>query len=340
MQTRIEGEYELFLELRRDRDPKSPPVFHEKVTADIKDLAHETYIRGVLADAFPADAEDVRVRFWPSYLKEPPLVEKLSVELSAGESGPRFSLNFDTGPWSRRALRRAAELRQEGTLEEGDVCYRSLVATPNGKQPDIDPPTLQPPAITDATLEELGVDTLGEGTLMHDRPILVNQQFEREIIQKTIDSGAIETGGAVLGRMARLPEALPGTNTRIVTVLAAGVCDQRHVGSAATYEFSTDALADAAQIAKISGRCVLTTWHAHGWGCGDCNQKDEGCPLVEATYVSPADYQMAQSLFPSKATLIPISGRRYGAEGREPLLVIHGWRNGELKPMRFQRYSE
>jgi hypothetical protein len=56
--------------------------------------------------------------------------------------------------------------------------------------------------------------------------------------------------------------------------------------------------------------------------------------------VSLLDYQVLETLFPSKSTVMPIAGRKLGTEGKRPVLEIHAWRGGEMRPIRWQRYVE
>ena len=129
----------------------------------------------------------------------------------------------------------------------------------------------------------------------------------------------------------------------MVTVLSAAVVDRRHVGAPTLLTFSPEALAEGEQIAEMRGfgESVLTVYHSHMWGagCDRCNQ-NEKCVLPECTTVSIQDYQVLESLFPSKATLMPIAGRKLGAQGQRPVLEIHAWRGGEMRTIRWQRYHD
>ena len=52
------------------------------------------------------------------------------------------------------------------------------------------------------------------------------------------------------------------------------------------------------------------------------------------------DYQLLESLFPSKSTLMPIAGRKLGEPGRRPVLQIHAWRGGQMQPIPWQEYTD
>ena len=49
---------------------------------------------------------------------------------------------------------------------------------------------------------------------------------------------------------------------------------------------------------------------------------------------------LLESLFPSKATLMPIAGRKLGAPGRRPVLEIHAWRDGRMVAIPWRTYRD
>jgi hypothetical protein len=101
-------------------------------------------------------------------------------------------------------------------------------------------------------------------------------------------------------------------------------------------------LAEAAQIADLRGfgETVQTVYHTHGWknSCGRCNESPD-CPLAECN-PSLQDYQLLETLFPSKTTLMPIAGRKLGTPGRRPVLQIHAWRGGHMQPIPWTQYVD
>ena len=86
---------------------------------------------------------------------------------------------------------------------------------------------------------------------------------------------------------------------------------------------------------------MLTAYHSHGWGtgCDECNNSAE-CALPSVGLVSGDDYEVLESLFPSKATVMPISGRRLGAPGKRPVLEIHAWSGGAMRPAGWRTYTD
>jgi hypothetical protein len=124
--------------------------------------------------------------------------------------------------------------------------------------------------------------------------------------------------------------------------LSGAVFDSRHVGDQSRFLFKPEALAEAQQMCAMRGlgERVLTVFHTHGWSknCGNCNQ-NAACPLAEAT-PSLQDYQLLTTLFPGKSTLMPIAGRKLGDSARRPVLQVHAWRRGQMRPIRWQEYHD
>jgi hypothetical protein len=343
MRIEIENTHLLTCELRRKPDINDPPVSSVDVTPDLAALIDEAYTHGVLADRLPVDVEQLRVRIEPHF-SEAPRVESIDVHVATGDNGRAadFMQSFRAGPWNRSSQRRMLQLRQEGTLGEDENAFRMLLALPSDRA-DFEPPLLQPPAIVDGTLEQFGICELGVGELIPDRPLLVNARAEQDALEDCLAKGSSETGGGGIGFNVRLKEPLPHTTTRIVQVLTAYLQDRRHSGKVNEWQISPEALAEAAEVCALRGmgERVMTVIHTHGFSteCGNCNS-NANCPLAECTLVSLLDYQVLETLFPSKSTVMPIAGRKLGAEGKRPVLEIHAWRGGEMRPIRWQRYAD
>jgi hypothetical protein len=340
MRVNVANAYTYYSELHSDANRWSVPLSVEDVTRDLGQLVEETYVRGLLAEELPWNMDQLDVEIAPSWSAEP-MVKAVEVTLTTGSNGDRHrvSLTFDRGPWVRSAEHSVQKMRTEGALTENEQVYRLLAALNDGNtSKPLVPPTLVPPSIVDQPLSELGIARLGDGSLEPDRPVLVSKRLVEEVITQCESSGPTETGGAALGKNVRLLKPLPGTRTRIVTVLTAMVDDPRHTGDLTRFHISPEALIAADQIAALRGRgeFVITIVHTHGWGCGDCNQK--ACLLAEC-FPSLQDYEL-ESLFPTKALLLPIAGRMHGAPGQRPILQIHAWRGGELRPIRWQTYYD
>ncbi len=342
MHVELEGDHDLYLELRADI-ADGVPLLSRCVTADVIDLAEECYLRGVLGERLPLEYSSLRAKLKPVWAAEP-LVRELELTLTA--QTPRglqsYTQRFASGRWVRTAEAARLALIQEGTLGEDSAVYRALVAVRRQEPPQVEMPPLEPPLVTPQNLEEYGVRRLGAGGLVPDRPVLINRHMIADIIERTERAGTNEAGGAVLGKMLRLAEPLPGTTTRLVTIFSVGLADDRHVGSEASFRFSPEALAEAAQIARLRGRgeAVLTAWHSHGWlpQCANCVK--EACGFASANHVSAEDYQVLESLFSSKATLMPIAGRKPGSQAERPVVMIHHWRGGLMRPLRWQEYED
>ncbi|MBN1852630.1 MAG: hypothetical protein JW829_07890 [Pirellulales bacterium] len=335
-------EHELHLQMYLQPDAQGAPICSFNVTEDLGELIEETFTRGVLAEKFPADPATIHVNIRPIYLQEP-AVAKVQVQLVAGENGEAgtYYQDYTAGRWIRTAQWKALQLRESGRLSQDQTAYRLLVALERSSGALPEAPLLQSPPVEDSDLDAAGVRRFSEGSLESDRPVLVNARFAADAIRRCEEAGNQETGGAVLGKLIRLPQPLPGTETRIVTILASLVEDPRHVGMAAAFNFSPEGLVEAARIGELRGlgESVLTVFHSHGWSphCRNCKPK-VGCLLAKSS-PSLQDYEML-SLFPSKGTLMPIAGRKPGVQGDRPILRIFAWRGGQLKAIRWQQYED
>jgi hypothetical protein len=343
MQVFTEFPFELFTELSVDPELGAGAVYRRSVQSDLAELVEEAFVGGVLADALPADVNELRVDVAPVWDQEP-RAQGLDIRLTEqGGEGRSFTQHFATGRWMRRAQAKTWQLVEDGTLEKGVRTYVHLLAEGRDGSNGLKIPSLQPPIITEQSLEEFGVRELGDGEFCSDRPVLVNERMLEEILCFTEEAGADETGGGTLGKMIQLDQPLPGTSTRIVTVLSASLVDPRHDGQVARITFDPAALHEAAQVAQFRdrGETVLTAFHTHGWGtaCGLCNQSAT-CAIPSATHVSLDDYQVLACLFPSKATLMPIAGRKLGAPGTRPVLEIHAWRGGRMVSIPWRTYRD
>ncbi len=335
--------FELFTELSVDPELGATALHRESVQSDLADLVEETFTGGILADALPADMEGVNVAVTPGWDQEP-RAQSLDIQITEqGGEGRLFTKHFETGGWMRRAQETTRQLIEEGMLEDGTPAYVHLLAEGRDPPPGLRLPPLQAPTITEQSLDDFGVRELGGGELCPDRPVLVNERMLEEILSHTEEAGTEETGGGTLGKMIQLDQPLAGTSTRIVTLLSASLVDSRHDGTVARITFDPAALQEAAQVAQLraKGETVLTAFHTHGWGtgCGKCNQNTT-CTLPSATHVSLDDYQVLACLFPSKATLMPIAGRKLGAKGTRPVLEIHAWRGGRMVSIPWRTYRD
>ena len=340
----IECPFDLHVELRSQPDAEGTPYHRDAIAADIPGLIEETFVRGVLEDCLPSEVTGLHCSVSPVWESEP-LVQEIEIRIvtEVGAEEIRYTQRYSTGPWVRRSIALVRQLREERTLAEGASAYPVLFAEKNRTGTPISPPDFEAPVIVEESLDDFGVRALGEGSLVPDRPILMNARTLEEAITLCTEAGTNETGGAMLGKLVRVPEALPGTTSRVVTILSTTVLDPRHVGVPNEMRFDPEALVEASRIAEMRGKGeeILTVIHTHGWGkdCGHCNE-NENCPLTECSQVSTRDYQLIESLFPSKAAVMPIVGRKLGAKDKCPVLAIHAWRDGALRPMRWRTYQD
>ncbi|MGA2799233.1 MAG: hypothetical protein ABSE63_16760 [Thermoguttaceae bacterium] len=344
MKANLDCKYDFYQESwTGEPSAKTIPLHSRCVTGDLADLVEESFIRGILSEALPLEYSTLHAEIQPIWATQP-YVRELEVTVTVESShGPHaYTQRFGAGRWVRVAELVRQVLIQQGTISENTPVYRALIGLPHGRTTVVETPPLEPPPIAYQSLENYGVKKLGAGVLDLRRPVLINSRMIADIVDRTEKSGTNEAGGAVLGKIVRLDEPLPGATTRIVTILAVGLSDDRHLGGPATFHFSPEALAAAAEIAQVRGQgeAVLTAWHSHGWSekCIDCRK--DTCPLPSVEQVSPEDYQVLESLFSSKATLMPIAGRQAGIPLQRPVVMVHHWCGGLMHPLNWREYED
>lgn len=337
----VKHRHRFYLELRDQPNLDGVPLVSKEVTSDLGETIDEAITQAFLGGYLPVATRELVADVQPQF-RISPVTERIEIVLSSQDTADinAVRLSFTSGPWSRWSQRRLLELREEGVVRLDKTIYQMLLAVPDRGDVPIPLPPLSTQLYPLATLEECGVRQLLDGELVSDRPVLISRQFEQEAIEQCERSQENEIGAAVLGRMVRLPEPLPGTRTPIVTVLSTLLFDSRHSGDESQFHFHPAALAEAQYTCDLRGlgESIVTVFHTHGWGCGECNQKAD-CHIAEAK-PSLQDYQLLATLFPGKSTLLPIAGRKIGDASRRPLLQVYGWRSGQMRPLRWRRFDD
>ncbi|MFO0870521.1 MAG: hypothetical protein U0935_16460 [Pirellulales bacterium] len=337
----VKNRHRFHLELRDQPNLDGVPLASKDVTLDLGETIDEAITNGFMGGYLPCSARDIVASVEPHFGTSP-VVERIEVVLSSQDTDEvdAVKLPFTSGSWSRWSQRKVCELRDEGTLTQEQTVYQMLLAFPERREVPIPLAPLRAPELRAATLDDCGVLRLLDGDLTPDRPLLISRRFEEEAIEQCARSKEVEIGAAVLGRCVRLPAPLPGTRTPIVTLFSTLLFDPRHSGDENQFHFHPAALAESQRMCDLRGmdESIITVFHTHGWGCGDCNQKTV-CPIAEAK-PSLQDYQLLASLFPGKSTLLPIAGRKIGDESRRPVLQVYAWRSGQMRPIRWQRYED
>lgn len=339
MEILVENHYRFVSELRSKPDLSGTLLASEDVTDNVAELIDEACTNGVLSEALPAELDGTRAMVRP-VCKASPVVDQVDIDLFTSGNSRAITFSFHSGRWVRSSQRKVLQLREEGSVGQEQPVYQMLLALQRNGSVPITLPPFQPPLIASTTLEDCGVRTLADGEFTPDRPLLINARLAQEAIQRCIDAGLQEAGAAVVGRCVRLPQPLPGTSTSVVTILSALMFDPRHAGTALRFDFHPAALVEAQGFCDLRGlgESVVTVFHTHGWGCGECNQKAD-CALPEGV-PSLQDYQLLETLFPGKNTLMPIAGRKFAAEDRQPVLQVHAWRTGQMRPIRWRKYQD
>lgn len=336
MNTILHAEELPVLELSPERDVPRSPWVRATLERELTVCVEETFVAGVLADRLPPDPSALDVSFELTFGQRPSIVS-FDVRLASGAA--RFQRSFPASAFARRATDLVLDLKETGRIPRNETAYAHLVAAVPRRSLAFE--ALAAPPIRAGRLAELGLGRLGTGRLDPERPVLIRTRVERDILDATVRAGFTETGGAMLGTLLALDEPLPGTRTRIVTVLTEVFCDARHEGHFNSFTFDHAALLEASRRATLRGRgeSVLTAFHSHGWGCGACNRSAD-CSLAACTDVSLDDYRVFETLFPGKAAVMPIAGRLPADDDDRPHLRLHAWNGGRLLPLPWRRVHD
>jgi hypothetical protein len=346
MQALIESHHEFELELRLEADPLAAPI-RASFADGLDALLEEAWVRALLGDRLESDAASFTARVEPLW-SEPPFVRGLGVAL-VDAHGVETAFEFDAQAWTRTATALARRPSSRAATPESEIDAASdgrarwrarLVAERRAKHERRRHSGWLAPAIEPGTLDELGVRDFASADFEPDRPVLIAAHVHDEIVELTERAGEREIGGVLLGKCVRLAEPLRGATTRVATVFTAALVDQRSRGESGRFDFAPEALLEAALVADARGRgeAPLSVFHSHGWGCGDCNQVP--CRIPRCDVISADDYVVVESLLAGKAALFPVAGRKPGASGRRPVLVVHAWSGGVMRPIRWAVYRE
>ncbi len=273
----VNCQYEFVSELRRSADLHGVPLYSETITADIVELIEEVYTRAVLSETLPLEIDTLAADIQPIWQSEP-LVAGIRVTLSVRGNGAEItsSDDFARGRWVRTAKTVAVKLCAGGHLSRRAGRASPAAGAEAAQSTGVADSTAPAPVVYRSVTRRLRRAQLGAGGLVAERPVLVNQRLVADAIRCCEQAGTAETGGAVLGKIIRLSSPLPGTTTRLVTLLTSIVEDPRHLGAPLSFTFSLEGLAEAAIYGELRGfhETVETVFHTHGWqtSCGNCNQ--------------------------------------------------------------------
>jgi len=267
-----------------------------------------------------------------------PLVERFRVRLStdAGE----WIEEFDALPYFAAAARHtSSRLREEGTLDEGDVVrYRPLAfegrdtqnasgslrfnATERTAAPRFRATSLDGFLARSVVAGDTGPDSFDA---------FVPHLLLDEVMSLTSQAGGNETGGILIGHLHRDPVRCS------LFVEATAQISARHTEStSAKLTFTADTWTDVRATLALRRRDeqILGWWHshpAHDW-CKACPpERQRECPLAEG-FLSTDDRALHRAIFPRAFSLaLLVTHALVGLS-----TALFGWQSGLLAPRGFR----
>jgi hypothetical protein len=161
--------------------------------------------------------------------------------------------------------------------------------------------------------------------------VFVSPAVVEEATALTLDEGASETGGILIGHLHRDP-----VSGQVFVEITAQIPARHTVGSSVKLTFTADTWTDVrATIALRShDEMMLGWWHSHPareW-CKECPpERQRACPLG-AGFLSSDDRALHRAMFPRAfCVALVMTNTTDGARAR-----LFGWRSGVLQPRGFR----
>ncbi len=296
--------------------------------------------RSSSAAGFVPDAERLSP-IWSSKLGEPYLGGfRIALELN----GEELEVETPGTAYFEDAIERAVkELVAAERLPKGDESLRYLVAAYPGDEsaPPASPFTTRelPPALTlrDRSLAELEASAArseprGEAAADGDHPVFLPETALDEARQLAREAGARETGGVLIGHLARDLE-----RGELYCEITAQLPARHAQGELTRLTFGAETWTDvqAALTLRRRGEILLGWWHSHpvaAW-CKECApEKRDACRLRDG-FLSAHDKALHRTVFARGFTLALVVSV---VDDADPVLSLFGWRAGLLVPRGFR----
>ncbi|MAE64928.1 MAG: hypothetical protein CMJ18_11720 [Phycisphaeraceae bacterium] len=331
---RSRTEYQLAVEIQ---DDQGRPLGQWPIRIDWKPAVEHLQFAAIAAGRVAP------VLATPDYLLEPEWLEDRG---APWVQSIRISIATDDGrPWSESIpvdyFRSAAEkvssaLVDEGRLESGQTFeYRTLAFVRESAPPGTDGhdrDVVEEPLVLDIADADLA-SRLDRSTVIgagdpDDVPVLIRPDVLEETRARVREAGEVETGGVLLGRLAR--DAAGG---RLCLEITAQV-PARHTRSASmklTFTHETWSDARAALQLRQSDEIFVGWWHSHPDWCRKCpSERQEVCPL-RRIFFSTDDCSLHRTVFPRAYQVgLLLTDRTDGI-----IPTLFGWRRGMIRARAF-----
>ncbi len=260
--------------------------------------------------------------------------------------------DFPAAYFKEQVRQTSARLVKSGELKDGEVFRYQVCAYRQPTTPDAARLSVRqgdavasspagfhveevscPPPIDTRTMEMFLDAAYPHGpTEQDDFPVFIPQPVLDEITVSTVEAGAVESGGVLLGYLHRDPDRAGVVFVEVTAQVPAA--HTRAEATKLTFTAETWAAADAA--IRLRGRSELMVgWHhshPQKFWCRDCAPERRAvCPLQQGAFFSTSDCAVHRTAFPQAYS--PALLANHTEQGVE--YALFGWRLGVIAPRGF-----
>ncbi|MDT4969428.1 MAG: hypothetical protein QOJ64_4165 [Acidobacteriota bacterium] len=274
---------------------------------------------------------------WHSTLGEPYL-KGFRIDVAANRSS-EVSTDFRNS-YFRQLAKQASELFIErGALNKGDR-FKYLVAAFPQQEKEQSPVEIRftseevtpPLAVTDASLSELLDGAIAQGDQSQDDiPLIVPQNVLDEVKALSKQARLTETGGVLIGRLARDVE-----RCEMLAQVTAQIPARHTEATVTSLTFTSETWTDvrAALELRRKGEIMLGWWHSHPvreW-CKGCSLESQKVCSMASDFFSAHDRALHRTIFP-RAYSVALVVNDLPAD--HSTYSMFGWRGGLLESRGF-----
>jgi hypothetical protein len=294
---------------------------------------------GAGSEAFLPAAETL-VPLWHAELGEPYL-GGVRVELELGDGG-RSASEIASAYFAESLRAATARLVERGTLAEGETCRYLVAAYPAAAAEEAKAapfalaeraPSLALVPAELAARERASLPATPEAD--GDVPVFLPAETLAEADELALDAGARETGGVLLGNLAR-----DAASDAVFVEVTAQIPARAARGELTRLTFDPATWTDvrAALELRRRGEIMLGWWHSHPvreWCKACAPERRAGCRLASG-FFSAHDRALHRTVFPRAYSLGLVVNV---VDGERPTHSLFGWRGGVIAERGFRRLA-
>jgi JAB domain-containing protein similar to deubiquitination enzymes len=310
------------------------PLHHAALQPDWEPVVQGARLSGLRTFGVWQQADDAELSvepIWHETLGQP-TVNGLRVRMRA--EGKEWWADFPATSYFADAAREAAaKLLEAGEVEAGTrmgyavSAYPADPCEPEGRSSFDVAVRAQPLRLRTRALEAfIRGSVVGGPADPSDFPVVMAGEVLDEVCALTLDAGACETGGVLIGHLSRDEE-----RGELGLEITAQIAARHTVGDVGKLTFTSDTWTDvrAAVALRNAGELIVGYWHSHpasAW-CAKCPVERQRVCKLATGFLSADDRLLHRTMFPSAFTqALVITNSVAGLDTR-----LFGWRSGVLQ---------